>query len=269
MIRNPITLSGTGMSGRIVRILTIATVCFAGSMAGDDARAGLATRWRALDAGTLGGGTGILAPPTYGLRLDGFFDSGTAAGNKEVTFHFVDVYFDEFNDGTAKLHGTIEVAEYDNSGGVPANLASTWALDIDFRGASGSDPNYRYYVIDVDYNSGMPGLLGSQPEMVKTGGASPIPGGHEADLWSFPTNLSKPFQVGVGANQKNSNMGATGWLGFKHGGLTRQSPSSDILIDLTPVPEPSTVAMLATGVVPAVVFWSRRRGRRQGAPDRG
>ena len=103
---------------------------------------------------------GQQSPPTYGLRLDGFFGGGTT---KEVTFAFDDVQFAEYDDGTARLWGDISVAEYNNSGG-PGAYASDWTLDVHFVGATGSNASWRYYAIDESD--------ATHREMVQVGNAS-------------------------------------------------------------------------------------------------
>ena len=52
---------------------------------------------------------GSQAPPSYGLRLDGFYDGRSRT---EVTFDFDDVIFTENDDSTARLFGVISVAEF-------------------------------------------------------------------------------------------------------------------------------------------------------------
>ena len=142
---------------------------------------------------------GSVAPPKYGLRLDGFFDGIEA---HEVTFNFDDVRFDEYNDGFARLHGSISVVEFNNSGG-PGSFASSWNMDVFFELIPDSIaqnvvllfvPGFRYYTIIPDASTEL---------------TNQIDTGDFADLWSF-RSLDKPFQVGFGANEKNNNFGASG-----------------------------------------------------------
>ncbi len=177
---------------------------------------------------------GALAPPPYGLRLDNFFkDCGTTANHKEeVTFGFDSVCFDEFDDGTAHLYGRISVAEWNNCGG-PGNYASDWGLDVWFQAVTapeGSDPSWRFYKINPDPQP-------NHPEMVNwTDSADYV------QLWSYPSDLSKPFQVGIGANEKNNHFGASGSLNYLRvtpscttgGGPDNHIYYSSFLMDLVP-----------------------------------
>lgn len=77
-----------------------------------------------------------------------------------------------------------------------------------------------------------------------------------------PDNLTMPFQVGLGANGKNINMGASGWFDYlkkKPIGSYWQKTYGigDINIDLTVpgnvVPEPATMFMFGSGLVGAAL----------------
>ena len=214
------------------------------------ASAGLIQSWHATSI------SGNQAPPPYGLRLDGFF-SGIAT--QEVTFGFDSVLFDEFDDNTALLHGIISVVEVDGSfpGPVPTQFASSWSLDVRFLKVStpsGLNPAYRYYAIDTAPALG--------PEMVNLADASDT-----VELVTYPLDLSMPFQVGFGANLKNANFGAAGWVNFQHGNIGALSThyySSDFLINLSPVPEPPTVTLLATCFL-GLSGYGWRRKRKQAA----
>lgn len=158
---------------------------------------GLLFSWRALDI------EGALAPPPYGLRLDGFFDN---KDYHEVTFSFDSVLFDEFEDGTAHLFGTLKLAEWNNTGG-PGDYASDWDLDVWFKSAeapAGADPDWRFYEI-------IPDPIPAHKEMLNQDNSKDF-----TDFWTYPADLSKPFQVGFGANEKNDHYGAAGWLSFLH-----------------------------------------------------
>lgn len=177
---------------------------------------------------------GDQAPPNYGLRLDGFF---TGDADEEVTFAFDSVLFDVYDDGTARLHGTISVAEFDDTGG-PSPYASTWDLDVWFAAGSGSNPSWDYYQLDPNAGTEM------------TNQADPS--NDYANLWPFMGD----FQVGFGANEKNSNFGAAGWLNFEHtttsgviGDRNVHWESSDFLMDLTLVPEPTSFFLVGSGLL--------------------
>lgn len=173
---------------------------------------------------------GNQSPPPYGLRLDGFF---TDDEKDAVTFAYDSVLFQENVDGTARLHGLVSVAEVNNSGG-PGIYASSWILNVwfDLIPATvaeatiwGYNPAYRYYTIQPD----------GGPELVNLSDANDY-----ANFESFLGGL-KPFRIGAGANDKNENFGASGWVTFEHndngsikGSLTKYNTSSDFLMDLSP-----------------------------------
>jgi hypothetical protein len=74
-----------------------------------------------------------------------------------------------------------------------------------------------------------------------------------------PSDLTAPFQVGVGANGKNANMGASGWFSYlkktPQGDVwVKTYGTGDINIDLTPtVPEPATMFMFGSGLMGAML----------------
>ncbi len=180
---------------------------------------------------------GSEAPPPYALRLDGFFDGHSYT---EVTFHFDDVFFDQYTDGTALLRGEITVAEHNTSGasswkdvGPGTHGYERYLLNVNF--VQVTDPaqialieNYRsdwtYYDIDP-----------TGVELQRIGSSS-----DSTHLWIYPESGKKPFQVGVGANGKNQNFGASGKLSFKHyksgkvygGGPGTYVDASSFLMDL-------------------------------------
>lgn len=167
--------------------------------------------------------SGQVAPPPYGLRLDGFYD-----GNEETinTYSFDDVMFEEFDDGTARLSGQVEL----NSLG--AGLCCNYWLDVRFERIK--DPrelekidhyrqDWRYYEI-----------RSRGPEMWSQDDPS-----DSAQFWTYPGDGTMPFQVGYGANGKNDHFGAAGWLSYEHhfGDQVYGNPggyvsASDFLMDL-------------------------------------
>ena len=203
--------------------------------------ASLQTRYQAT------GVAGDLAPPNYGLRLDGFFDGN---GNHEVTFAYDNVFFDVFTDGTARLYGTVSVAEYDNSGG-PGIYSSVWNMNVYFNSTTGPNGAYDYYIINPSAATEL--QLQSDPS------------NDFAQFVSYPKVISSQnvyFQVGAGANEKNSNFGASGWVNYEHttpggtyGSTSTHVVSSDFLMDLTVVPEPVSSLLFLIG---AAMFGYRR-----------
>jgi len=193
---------------------------------------------------------GNQAPPDYGLRLDGFF---TGNANDEVTFSFDNVLFNVYDDGTARLFGTISVAEFNNTGG-PGAFSSVWTLDVAFNSTTGSNPSYDYYIINP--SAGVE--LRNQAD----------PTNDYAEFVSFPNGSGSYFQVGTGANEKNSNFGAAGWVNYAHttpsgtiGSTSSHMVSSDFLMDLTVVPEPvsSTLFVVGGALFGIRRYWKRSR----------
>ena len=170
---------------------------------------------------------GAESPPPYGLRLDGFYNGREKC---VYTYSFDDVMFEEYEDGTAHLHGQIEI------NGIGAQAAdvtcSNYWLDVWFMRVTAQDdldriedyhPDWRYYMIHPD------GLeMWSQDQTADS-----------AHLWSYPADGTKPFRVGYGANGKNDHFGAAGWLSYEHhmgpvmiGDRDAYVPASDFLMDL-------------------------------------
>lgn len=186
---------------------------------------------------------GSVAPPPYGLRLDGFYD-----GNEEttVTFSFDDVFFEEFSDGTANLFGALSRITNSDQGSRFGGFR--YWLDVHFALITESDalakiedynPEWRYYK-----------MVPNGVQMLNMEDPSDF-----AFLWMYPKNGSKPFVVGNGANGKNAHFGAAGWLNFEHtiggnvlGDRKKHLRSSDFLMDLdfatdvihNPILRPST-----------------------------
>jgi hypothetical protein len=69
--------------------------------------------------------------------------------------------------------------------------------------------------------------------------------GQSFSLFTRPTDGSIPFQLGMGANGKNTNMGLSGWFGFD---MDNRTYAGDINIDLSVIPVPGAVALGMLGL---------------------
>ena len=198
---------------------------------------------------TVTGVNGSEAPPQYILRLDGFF------GGDEVTFGADSVFLDVFTDGSAHLFGTVSVVEVDDM--PPGGLASTWDLDVIFDPGTGPNPAFQYFHLND---------TAVDKELVNQADASDF-----ARLSENPPDGTKPFQLGIGAIPDSKCispapcLSATGWLRWQHfNGQNIVSEwnddTADFLMEVQPIPEPSTAVLFAAGIV-GLAHSGRRRLR--------
>jgi hypothetical protein len=181
------------------------------------------------------------SPPTYGMRLNGFFDGNT---NTLTTFGFTNVTFSQYT-STANLSGLITV-----NNGNPVGHDPNYMLNINFTQVAtppGGDPTHQYYVIQ---NGGLRNASN--------------PSGDNGTLITYPNNNSMPFDVGIGAWDGSPVLEAVGWVGWTHNynGQTltgdTEAMHGDLLMDLVPVPEPSTMALAFSGLLGfGLLFWRR------------
>ncbi|WP_424094669.1 PEP-CTERM sorting domain-containing protein [Moorena producens] len=174
--------------------------------------------------------------------------------------------FNEYDDGTANLLGTI-VSELDDT--------KKWDVDIWFEstpepwggpkkelpkseyaenGGSVDTTTWRYY----NMNETQATLTGVD-----------FYDGKELNLYQRPENGKYSFQVGVGANGKNTNFGMSGWLGTTGSFTLTQA---DINVDLTPnpggpsnsrpVPEPMTMGLFSLSLLGLSVTSLKRKSKK-------
>jgi hypothetical protein len=97
------------------------------------------------------------------------------------------------------------------------------------------------------------------------------------EMRSYPLDGNNPFQVGVGANGKNGNDGASRWNNYERtlpdgstiASLNTHLVASDFLMDLVPkqpgtfiIPEPSSLAIFGTFGLLGVARSRRRKSKR-------
>lgn len=180
----------------------------------------------------------------FALSLDGFY--GESDGSTAF-FRLVDARFDQYDDGTAQLHG--RVANTDNP-------EFAYDLRISFKQTAPPDarvsdhnPAWMYYGVD-------PGGI----EMSNTTNRFDY-----AHLWTPDNDAFGSFRVGAGANGFNQNFGASGTMVYDHyyeGNRFAQSghaPSSNLTMDLTPVPEPTSLLLLGLGIAGAGMYRKLRK----------
>ena len=149
---------------------------------------------------------------SYVLRLDGFFDGSPGS---EVSFGG-DLLFKTFSGGCATMTGEVTVNSIDH-GLVPPELiesgeAGPYDVSVLFRQVTGSNPAYTYYEI-----------IPAGRELVNVDDVTDT-----VHMVTFPFDGAAPFQVGVGANQKNQEYGAAGWLNYEH---LRFGDDGSLLVD--------------------------------------
>jgi hypothetical protein len=172
--------------------------------------------------------------PTYGLRLNGFFDGSP---NTLTTFGFTNVTFTQ-STNAATLNGMVMV-----NNGNPAGHDASYFLNVNFMQVAPppyGDPTHQYYVIQ---SNGHELTSVSNPQT------------DYARLATFPADRSRPFDVGSGAWNGDDTLQAVGWVRWVHyfNGQTiigdTDALHGDFLMELVPVPEPSTMCLALTAIV--------------------
>ena len=157
--------------------------------------------------------------------------------------------FNEYDDDTAHLFGTI-VSELDDT--------KKWDVDIWFDLTEDPKVKPKKELPDFNYveNGGTIDTRTwryyNMDESRATLTGVDFYDGKELTLSQMPKDGKYAFQVGVGANGKNTNFGMAGWLGYTG---SYDSVKADINVDLipdpnhpsnsTPVPEPMTMGLFS------------------------
>ncbi|MFK7969306.1 MAG: DUF4331 domain-containing protein [Bacteroidia bacterium] len=147
------------------------------------------------------------APSTFSIFLNGI----TGAPTHFYTFDANGGTLTTYDDGTARIMGRVE-----NDG----NPNYAWDVDVwlvnkrnwtDWsalgRGYKGTDPSAAANHMSWDYYE----IDGARAMFVGSGSAV---SGDTLFLTHKPTNFYHGFQIGVGANDKNANVGASAWFTF-------------------------------------------------------
>ena len=172
-------------------------------------------------------------------------------GRSYVTTSAKDLFWEEYDDGTARFYGTI----FDRQNVDNGNLDTFgWNVDVHLtkrdgagwgghkrelggnnyvdRGGSVDPSTWSFFDFSDDIASTLTGFGGSNDGRMLV----------IDDL----TNGKYPVQVGFGANGKNTNFGMSTWFNMKEDGVIVDN-HADFNVDLTPVPTPATgLAWLVT-----------------------
>lgn len=173
--------------------------------------------------------------------------------------------FNEFNDGTANLLGTI-VSERDDT--------KKWDVDIWFERTTEDTVKPKKELDKSEYveNGGTidtsTWYYYNMDETRATLTGVDFYDGKELDLYQMPKDGTHAFQVGFGANGKNTNFGMSGWLGAT-GSYTFDK--ADINVDLIrnpdgpsnsrPVPEPMAMGVFSLGLLGLSVTSLKRKSK--------
>ncbi|MDJ1182940.1 PEP-CTERM sorting domain-containing protein [Roseofilum casamattae] len=175
-----------------------------------------------------------------------------------------DILFNEFDDGTARLFGTV-VSEKDANQKWDFNVwfegytedIKTWNPDATAKKELTGSNGLAYTSGIVDPSDWWYYTYHSTKESIFTGAIGSAVEGESFTIDDI-TNGKHPVQVGKGANGKNTNMGLSTW--FKHSGdYNSTSGHADFNIDLVAralppkpsvdVPEPATMSFLSLGLL--------------------
>lgn len=208
----------------------------------------------------------LFAPPTASATLLSAIISGSGTvtvGN--LTFS----NFSYSATGDMPADAAVNVLPYTDAFG-NSGLKFTGAF-LDFFGGSGSDALIEFKVTENDPNSLLTGAtLGGNPTVIGGNGIAsvtetftPLDTGLQLNIYAVqPGNLNKPFDAGSFANSYTQ-------VGVQKDVLTFSAPAGGGIPTLSfitqtfvethnPIPEPSTFALLGSGLIGFLIYRRRR-----------
>ncbi len=176
---------------------------------------------------------------TEGMLLAGLFD-GIAA--HEVKLHFLpDARLDVMDDGTARLHGTVEAV--DLGGSNEGQVGAQWFLDVwlTWRGTGPDGVGPNGPVLELGAAVQTAALTSAWDYYDVTQYVSGAFGVDSKEWVSVDPVADSPWQLGEGANGRNLGFGLSGALGFVRYGPVNSMHGGQgaIHVDLAPLSDGS------------------------------